>query len=101
MTPQKHIYEQQSINNWQNQDYKGPQGQFKPGTGIITITGRAPIGSTVEDQALTQESLITSPYWKPRIATYINGNVSGTPSSIFSGLGINYNSSNPGNLIIK
>lgn len=77
-------------------------GDFKPGTGVFSITGEAPRGNTVNDQALTQESLQILPGdYAPRAAKYVPGTISGTPSSIFSGLGIEYNSSNPGNLIIK
>lgn len=37
----------------------------------------------------------------PRKAVYVPGSVSGTPSNIYSGLGIVYDSENPGNLIVK
>lgn len=66
-----------------------------------TIQGEAPIGSSIQEQALTNESLITSPGYQSRVARYIPGAISGTPSSIFSGLGITYDTNNPGNLIIK
>ena len=67
-----------------------------------SITGEAPIGNTIEEQALTKESLQALPGdYAPRVSIYIPGQISGTPSSIFSGLGITYGTNNPGNLIVK
>jgi hypothetical protein len=37
----------------------------------------------------------------PRKAVYVPGAIQGTPSNIKSGLGITYDSDNPGNLIIE
>lgn len=100
---EKHIYEQQSFNNWTQDMQPGWRlDEYRPGTGVYSITGEAPIGHTIDEQALTQESLQRLPGdYAPRVAKYIPGTISGTPSSIFSGLGINYGTSNPGNLIIK
>lgn len=58
VSPERHIYEQQSFNSWQgNNPGDGPIVPMIPGTGSFTITGDAPIGQTVEDQALTNESI--------------------------------------------
>lgn len=99
----KHIYEQQSFNNWTQDMQSGWRlGKYQPGTGVYSITGEAPIGNTIEEQALTKESLQVLPGdYTPRVSKYVSGTISGTPSSIFSGLGINYSTNNPGNLIIK
>lgn len=98
----KHIYEQQSFNRWQLPNPSGIIGQYQPGTGVFVITGHAPIGNNINDQALTQESIkVYNNDYAPRISTYTKGSIEGTPSNIYSGLGIIWGSDNPGNLIIK
>ena len=101
--PEQHIYEQQSFNRWQlPMPAGGMMGEFKPGTGNFVLTGHAPIGNSVDQQALTNESIrVYNNDYAPRISTYVNGNIEGTPSNIHSGLGIIWGSENPGNLIIK
>ncbi len=101
-TPEKHIYEQQSFNRWQMPNPTGVVGPYQPGTGIFSISGHAPVGNTVDQQALTRESLKFYPNdYAPRIATFVPEEISGTPSNVFSGLGILYGSENPGSLIVK
>ena len=101
--PEQHIYEQQSFNRWQMpMPAGGVMGEFKPGTGNFVLTGHAPIGNSIDQQALTNESIrVYNNDYAPRISTYVKGNVEGTPSNIHSGLGIIWGSENPGNLIIK
>lgn len=101
VTPERHIYEQQSFNRWQMPNLTGEIAPHRPGTGRFSITGEAPIGITIDDQALTNESINTYYDYLPRKAVYIPESISGTPSNIHSGLGITYGSENPGNLIIK
>lgn len=97
----EHIYEQQSFNDWQRPNPSGIIAPHKPGTGIYVITGHAPIGNNVNDQALTKESIKIYNGYAPRVSTYTKGSIEGTPSNIYSGLGIIWGSDNPGNLIIK
>ena len=101
--PEQHIYEQQSFNRWQlPMPVGGVIVEFKPGTGNFVLTGHAPIGNSVDQQALTNESIrVYNNDYAPRISTYVKGNIEGTPSNIHSGLGIIWGSENPGNLIIK
>ena len=102
VSPERYIYEQQPFNTWQGNNPGGDQiVPMIPGTGSFTITGNAPIGQTVEDQALTNESINYWNTYMPRKAVYVPGSVFGTPSNIHSGLGITYDSENPGNLIVK
>lgn len=102
VSPEKRIYEQQSFNAWQgNNPGGGPIAPMIPGTGITTITGYAPVGQSIDGQALTNESLNYYDHYMPRTAIYVPGSVNGTPSNIHSGLGHTYDSQNPGNLIIK
>ena len=98
---EEHIYEQQSFNDWQRPNPSGVVVPHKPGTGVHVITGHAPIGYNVNDQALTKESIKIYNGYAPRISTYTKGSIEGTPSNIYSGLGILWGSDNPGNLIIK
>lgn len=101
-SPERHIYEQQSFNRWQgNNPSGGPIVPMTPGTGSYTIIGNAPVGQTIDDQALTNESINYYDYYMPRTAIYVPGSINGTPSNIHSGLGHTYDSQNPGNLIIK
>lgn len=97
----QHIYEQQAFSSWQGSNPGGVVVPYRPGTGIMSITGRAPIGNTVDQQALTNESVQVIPTYLPRSAVYQSGTIDGISSNIFSGLGILYGSENPGNLIIK
>jgi hypothetical protein len=67
----------------------GVVGEFKPGTGNFVLTGEAPIGNNIDQQALTNESIkLYNNDYAPRISTYIDGSINGTPSNIHSGLGI-------------
>lgn len=84
----EHIYEQQAFSNWQNANPSGVVVPYIPGTGVFTLTGRAPIGPTIDDQALTRESIRVVPTYLPRVSTYSPGSISGTPTNIHSGLGI-------------
>ena len=99
--PQQHIYEQQSFNGWQLPNPTGEVGPYIPGTAVYSITGKAPIGPTVDSQALTNESINVWNDYLPRTSVYVPGTIEGTPSNIHSGLGIVYDSNNPGTLIIK
>lgn len=94
-----HIYEQQPFNRWQMPNPTGIVGPHQPGTGMFTITGKAPVGQTIYDQALTNESLDMYPVYMPRVSVYQPGSISGTPSHWKSGLGITWTSNSPGNLI--
>lgn len=100
-TPERHIREQQTFNRWQFPNPSGKIGEYIPGTGIISISGDAPIGNTITDQALTNESIKVGSTYIPRRAVYVPGTVVGTPSRIYSGLGITYGSVEPKSLIIK
>lgn len=99
--PQRHIFEQQSFDRYQLPNPGTEVGPYVPGGAPFTVIGRAPIGSTVDAQALTNESLQVIDGYLPRVATYVDGTTEGTPSNIHSGLGIMYGSQNPGNLIVK
>jgi hypothetical protein len=67
----------------------GVIGQYQPGTGVFTLTGHAPIGNSIEDQALTNESIrVYNNDYAPRSSTYTQGSINGTLSNIYSGLGI-------------
>ena len=95
-----HIREEQTFSTWQNPYYRGKQAEYVPGTGLFTIKGNAPIGNSVNEQALTKETLSIAPdRYVPRKAVYVKGALSGTPSDIYSGLGITYDSEDPGSLI--
>ena len=93
------IYEQQGFNAWQLPYNGNDIKNFIPGTGSLNIKGKAPIGNAIEDQALTRESTTINKGYVPRISKYILDYVSGTPLNIYSGLGINYDESNPQSLI--
>lgn len=99
--PQRHIFEQQSFDRYQLPNPGTEVAPYVPGGAPVTVMGRAPIGSTIDAQALTNESLQVIDGYLPRVATYVDGAIEGTPSNIHSGLGIVYDSNNPGTLIIK
>ena len=99
--PEKHIKEVVSFNSWQGNNPSSEEPiPMKPGTGIVSLVGEAPIGETIQDQALTKESIRLYPnVYFPRSATYVPKSITGTPTNLHSGLGITYDSSNPGSLI--
>lgn len=99
--PEKHIKEVVSFNPWQGNNPSSEEPiPMKPGTGIVSLVGEAPIGETIQDQALTKESIRLYPnVYFPRSATYVPKSITGTPTNLHSGLGITYDSSNPGSLI--
>ena len=96
----KHIYEQQTFSRWQLPNPSGEMGEYVPGTGLMYIKGQAPVGVTIPQQALTQETLELDEGYVPRKAIFVKGNIEGDPSNVYSGLGITYDSENPGSLII-
>lgn len=96
----KHIREEQTFSSWQGDNPGGVMADYVPGSGLVSIKGNAPIGDSIGAQALTNETLMITPgEYVPRKAVYVPGGISGTPSDIYSGLGIIYGSDNPGSLI--
>ena len=102
-TPEQHIKEVVPFNAWQGNNPSGGEiVPMIPGTGVVSLVGEAPIGTTIDDQALTQESTYLYPgVYFPRSATYVPNSITGTPTRLHSGLGITYSTYSPGKLIIK
>lgn len=85
----KHITETVPWNPWMNPDYVGEQAPYVSG-GDVSYVMKAPIGSTIEEQPILEETVVVTPGYQNRQSIYEYGSVDGTPTKWHSGLGFTY-----------